>query len=213
MSLSPEIPSRRFVSRLDDTTCRPDTSLSPPSPTLRERYYVRSASGDAIPLSALVTTRLDADPLVVLVTVPMSLCGALIFLTLDFATLSLFGQVGLITLVALISKHGILIVDFARWLQERGVAFEEAIIEAAAVRLRPILMTTAAIVMAVIPLLIASGPGAVSRYHIGLVIVTGMGIGTLFTLFILPVVYTYIAERRQGMLPNAQENPKFQASE
>ncbi len=136
------------------------------------------------------------DPLVVLVTVPMSLCGALLFLCLDFATLSLFSQVGLITLVGLISKHGILMVDFARRLQEEGVEFSEAIVEAASVRLRPILMTTAAIVMAVIPLLIASGPGAVSRNHIGLVIVSGMTIGTLFTLFVLPVVYTYIAERR-----------------
>jgi multidrug efflux pump len=112
-----------------------------------------------------------------------------------------FNQVGLITLVGLISKHCILMVDFARRLQARGVAFEEAIIEAAAVRLRPILMTTAAIVMAVIPLLIASGQGAVSRYHIGLVIVTGMSIGTVFTLFVLPVVYTYVAERREGVVP------------
>ncbi|MBK6508414.1 MAG: efflux RND transporter permease subunit [Haliea sp.] len=149
----------------------------------------------------------------VLVTVPMSLCGALIFLTLDFATLSLFSQVGLITLVGLISKHGILMVDFARRLQARGVAFEEAIIEAAAVRLRPILMTTAAIVMAVIPLLIASGPGAVSRYHIGLVIVTGMSIGTVFTLFVLPVVYTYVAERREGVVAQIQGNPLVQVGE
>ncbi len=137
------------------------------------------------------------DPLVVMVTVPMSLCGALLFLCTDFATLSLFSQVGLITLVGLISKHGILMVDFARRLQEEGVEFSEAIIEAASVRLRPILMTTAAIVMAVVPLLVASGPGAVSRYHIGLVITTGMSIGTLFTLFVLPVVYTYIASRRE----------------
>jgi multidrug efflux pump len=95
------------------------------------------------------------------------------------------------------------------------VEFQEAIIEAAAVRLRPILMTTAAIVMAVIPLLIASGPGAVSRYHIGLVIVSGMGIGTLFTLFILPVVYTYVAERRVGTVPQEQEqvNELVQAGE
>ena len=136
------------------------------------------------------------DPLVVLVTVPMSISGALLFLCLDFATLSLFSQVGLITLIGLISKHGILVVDFARRLQEQGVAFEEAIVEAASIRLRPILMTTAAIVMAVIPLLMASGPGAVSRHHIGLVIVAGMMIGTLFTLLVLPVVYTYIAKRR-----------------
>ncbi|MBK6739922.1 MAG: efflux RND transporter permease subunit [Haliea sp.] len=152
------------------------------------------------------------DPLIVLVTVPMSLCGALIFLTLDFATLSLFSQVGLITLVGLISKHGILMVDFARRLQARGVAFEEAIIEAAAVRLRPILMTTAAIVMVVIPLLVASGPGAVSRYHIGLVIVTGMSIGTVFTLFVLPVVYTYVAERR-GVVAQIQANTLVQVGE
>lgn len=138
------------------------------------------------------------DPIVVLVSVPMSLCGALIFLCLDFSTLSLFSQVGLITLVGLISKHGILMVDFARRLQEQGLELQQAIIEAASVRLRPILMTTAAIVMAVIPLIVASGPGSVSRYHIGLVIIAGMSIGTLFTLFVLPVVYTYIAERRQA---------------
>jgi len=139
------------------------------------------------------------DPLVVLVTVPMSLCGALLFLCMGFATLSLFTQVGLITLVGLISKHGILMVDFARRRQLEGIAFDEAIIEAAAVRLRPILMTTAAIVMAVLPLLIAAGPGAVSRNQIGLVIVTGMTIGTVFTLFVLPVVYTYIAQRREAI--------------
>lgn len=149
------------------------------------------------------------DPLVVLVTVPMSLCGALIFLCLDFASLSIFSQVGLITLVGLISKHGILMVDFARRLQVQGMDLYEAIIHAASVRLRPILMTTAAIVMAVVPLLIASGPGAVSRYHIGLVIVSGMSIGTLFTLFILPVVYTYIASRREGKatFPAYREEP------
>ena len=93
------------------------------------------------------------------------------------------------------------------------MAFQEAIIEAAAVRLRPILMTTAAIVMAVIPLLIASGPGAVSRYHIGLVIVTGMAIGTLFTLFVLPVVYTYIAQRRAAPVPEVSVNTLVQAGE
>jgi multidrug efflux pump subunit AcrB len=102
-------------------------------------------------------------------------------------------------------------VDFARRLQARGVAFEEAIIDAAAVRLRPILMTTAAIVMAVIPLLIASG--AVNRYHIGLVIVTGMSIGTVFTLFVLPVVYTYVAERRDAQVPQEQLSPLVQGGD
>lgn len=145
------------------------------------------------------------DPLVILVTVPMSLCGALVFLCLDFATLSLFSQVGMITLVGLISKHGILMVDFARRLQEQGMGFEESIVEAASVRLRPVLMTTAAIVVAVVPLMIASGPGAVSRNHLGLVLASGMTIGTLFTLFVLPVIYTYIAERRVPQDESAAE--------
>lgn len=133
----------------------------------------------------------------------MSLCGALFFLCLDFASFSLFSQVRLITLVGLISKHGILMVDYAWRLQELHVAFQEAIIEAAAVRLRPILMTTAAIVMAVIPLLIASGPGAVSRYHIGLVIVSGMAIGTLF---ILPGIYVYCGEAVGGEAADTGES-------
>jgi len=136
------------------------------------------------------------DPLVILVTVPMSLCGALLFLCIDIASLSLFSQVGLITLVGLISKHGILMVDFARRQQELGADVQTAIIEAAAVRLRPILMTTAAIVVAVIPLLTANGPGAISRNHIGVVLISGMLVGTLFTLFILPVIYSFLAERR-----------------
>jgi len=138
------------------------------------------------------------DPLVVLISVPMSICGALIFLCVDVVPLSLFSQVGLITLIGLISKHGILMVDFARHMQEQGMSRQDAIIEAASVRLRPILMTTAAIVMAVLPMLIGSGPGANSRHHIGVVIAAGMTIGTLFTLFVLPVVYSYIAQIRES---------------
>lgn len=147
------------------------------------------------------------DPLVVMVTVPMSISGALVFLCLDLATLSLFSQVGLITLIGLISKHGILMVDLARRLQEAGRSLQEAIVEAASVRLRPVLMTTAAIVMAVGPLLLASGPGAVARNHIGLVIAAGMTIGTLFTLFVLPVVYTYIGERREPVAGGMAAEP------
>lgn len=108
--------------------------------------------------------------------------------------MNIYTQIGLVTLIGLISKHGILIVDFANRLQrERGLDIRAAVEEAAAVRLRPILMTTAAMVFGVVPLLLASGAGANSRFSIGLVISTGMSVGTLFTLFIVPVLYTYLA--------------------
>ncbi len=135
------------------------------------------------------------DPLIVLISVPMSICGALIPLNLGLASINIYTQVGLITLIGLISKHGILIVDFANHLQrEKNLDRRAAVEEAAAIRLRPILMTTAAMVFGVVPLLIATGAGAVSRYDIGLVISTGLLIGTGFTLFVVPTMYTYIAE-------------------
>lgn len=134
------------------------------------------------------------DPLIVLVSVPMSICGALIPLNLGAASINIYTQVGLITLIGLISKHGILIVDFANQLQrEKKLDKRAAVEEAAAIRLRPILMTTAAMVFGVFPLLIASGAGAVSRFDIGLVIATGLLIGTCFTLFVVPTMYTYLA--------------------
>ena len=134
------------------------------------------------------------DPLIILVSVPMSIAGALAFLTLGFATVNIYTQVGLITLIGLITKNGILIVEFANQLQaEQGMSKREAIEQAAKIRLRPILMTTVAMLVAMIPLLTASGPGAVSRFHIGLVITTGLGIGTLFTLFVVPAVYLLLA--------------------
>lgn len=134
------------------------------------------------------------DPLIVLVSVPMSICGALIPLNLGAASINIYTQVGLITLIGLISKHGILIVDFANQLQrDKNMDKRAAVEEAAGIRLRPILMTTAAMVFGVFPLLIASGAGAVSRYDIGLVISTGLVIGTLFTLFVVPTMYTYLA--------------------
>lgn len=130
------------------------------------------------------------DPLIILVSVPMSIAGALVFMTLGFATVNIYTQVGLITLIGLISKNGILIVEFANQLQLReGLERREAVEKAAAIRLRPILMTTMAMILAMVPLLLASGPGAVSRFQIGLVIVAGLGIGTLFTLFVVPAVY------------------------
>lgn len=135
------------------------------------------------------------DPLIVLISVPMSICGALIPLNLGLASINIYTQVGLITLIGLISKHGILIVDFANHLQREQNLDRRAAVEAAAgIRLRPILMTTAAMVFGVLPLLIASGAGAVSRFDIGLVIATGLLIGTCFTLFVVPTMYTYIAE-------------------
>ncbi len=134
------------------------------------------------------------DPLIILVSVPMSIAGALIFLNLGFATINIYTQVGLITLIGLISKNGILIVEFANQLRAtEGLDKREAIERASAIRLRPVLMTTVAMIMAMVPLLLASGPGAVSRFDIGLVIATGLGIGTLFTLFVLPAVYLVLS--------------------
>jgi multidrug efflux pump len=135
------------------------------------------------------------DPLVILVTVPLSICGALIPLFLGWSSMNIYTQVGLVTLIGLISKHGILIVEFANQLRkDKGLSPREAVEEAAAIRLRPVLMTTAAMVFGMVPLIIATGAGAVSRFDIGTVIATGMSIGTLFTLFVLPCVYTLLAK-------------------
>ncbi|HJW39812.1 MAG TPA: efflux RND transporter permease subunit [Rhizomicrobium sp.] len=140
------------------------------------------------------------DPLTILISVPMSVCGALIFIALGVggASLNIYTEVGLVTLIGLISKHGILIVRFANDLQIEGRSKREAIEEAAAIRLRPILMTTAAMVLGVLPLITASGAGAAARYNLGLVIATGISIGTLFTLFVVPTVYLLIAGTHSG---------------
>ncbi|MFB4393911.1 MULTISPECIES: multidrug efflux RND transporter permease subunit [unclassified Pseudomonas] len=136
------------------------------------------------------------DPLVILVTVPLSICGALLPLFLGVSSMNIYTQVGLVTLIGLISKHGILIVEFANQLRvEKGLGVREAIEEAAAIRLRPVLMTTAAMVFGMVPLILATGAGAVSRFDIGIVIATGMSIGTLFTLFVLPCIYSLLAHR------------------
>jgi multidrug efflux pump len=119
------------------------------------------------------------------------LFGALIFINLGFTTLNVYTQVGLVTLMGLISKHGILIVEFANELQAAGRSKLDAIVEASSVRLRPILMTTAAMVLGVLPLVIASGAGAAGRKSMGIVIFTGLSIGTLFTLFVVPAMYLF----------------------
>lgn len=145
------------------------------------------------------------DPLVILVTVPLSICGALIPLFLGISSMNIYTQVGLVTLIGLISKHGILIVEFANQLRrEKGLSPREAVEEAASIRLRPVLMTTAAMVFGMVPLILATGAGAVSRFDIGLVIATGMSIGTLFTLFVLPCVYTLLTRKDPQHQPQAE---------
>jgi multidrug efflux pump len=140
------------------------------------------------------------DPFIILVSVPMSIAGALFFVALGLhgASLNIYTEVGLVTLMGLISKHGILIVQFANQLRRAGRNKREAIEQAAAIRLRPILMTTAAMVLGVLPLLAASGAGANSRFAMGLVIFTGLAVGTLFTLFVVPAVYLLIAAEHRA---------------
>jgi len=143
------------------------------------------------------------DPLVILVSVPMALFGALIFVNL-ISSLNIFTQVGLVTLMGLVSKHGILIVQFANESQRGGMSKREAIEHGAAVRLRPILMTTAAMVLGVIPLVIATGAGAAGRFAMGLVIATGLSIGTLFTLFVVPAFYMLLAADHHAQARQAE---------
>jgi multidrug efflux pump len=143
------------------------------------------------------------DPFIILAgSVPLAISGALTFSFLGFTTLNIYSQVGLITLVGLVSKNGILIVEFANHLQERGRSKMEAVTEAAATRLRPILMTTAATVFGHLPLVFASGPGAGARNSIGIMLVSGMIIGTAFTLFVVPSIYMLVAKRHVAFQEN-----------
>ena len=138
------------------------------------------------------------DPFIILFgSVPLALSGALMFAFLGFTSVNIYSQVGLITLVGLVSKNGILIVEFANHLQEEGLDKVRAVIQAAATRLRPILMTTAATVAGHTPLILAHGPGAAARNSIGTVLVTGMIIGTAFTLFVVPAIYVVVARTRK----------------
>ncbi len=137
------------------------------------------------------------DPIVILISVPLALFGAVIFIFLGFASINIYTQVGLVTLMGLISKHGILIVEVANNEQKKGHSKLDAIVEATGIRLRPILMTTAATVFGVLPLVIAAGAGAAGRQAMGLVIFTGMSIGTLFTLFVVPAFYMLIGSNHK----------------
>lgn len=137
------------------------------------------------------------DPLIILLSVPLSLAGAVITLLLiKDGSLNIFSQIGMVTLIGLITKHGILIVDFANGLQEQGKSALEAVMEACRLRLRPILMTTGAMVFGALPLALATGAGSEIRSNVGWVIVGGMTFGTLFTLFVVPAVYTYLSRKR-----------------
>ena len=213
-------------------------------------YYVKTSSGDLIPLGSLVTIKVTPapptlpsfnqqnaatigavlapegnalyatfglalaiiflvlaiqfeslrDPLVILVSVPLAICGALIALAWGATTLNIYSQIGLITLIGLITKHGILICEVAKEEQlYHGKNRMDAVMEAAKIRLRPILMTTCAMIAGLVPLLYASGAGAASRFSIGVVIVAGLSIGTLFTLFVLPVIYTFLASEHKPL--------------
>ena len=147
------------------------------------------------------------DPLMIMLTVPLSMAGALMTLHYTGGTLNIYSQIGLITLVGLITKHGILIVDFANRLQSEGRERAAAVVEAAALRLRPILMTTAAMVLGAAPLALAAGAGAESRQQIGWVIVGGMLVGTPLTLFVVPAVYSLIGRRTSARAARAVPVP------
>jgi len=174
------------------------------------------------------------DPFIILIGLPASVFGSLLVLfilgevngamqnnppiNLGSGTINIYTQIGLVTLIGLISKHGILMVEFANKLQEtQGLDKHTAIKEAAAVRLRPILMTTAAMVIGVVPLLLANGAGARSRFDIGIVIAAGMSIGTMFTLFITPAIYSFVARDRRGMalanVPVTMEEVAFESAD
>ncbi len=150
------------------------------------------------------------DPLVIMLSVPLSMLGALLALKFTGGTLNVFSQIGLITLVGLITKHGILIVEFANQLREQGMDLMNAVRKSAELRLRPILMTTGAMVLGAVPLALASGAGAESRQQIGWVIVGGMSLGTLLTIFVVPTVYTLLARNKvpgANKVPVAEDEP------
>jgi multidrug efflux pump len=190
----------------------------------QSRQYIQETSGFIVTFGfALIIIFLALaalfesfrDPVIILVSVPMSIAGALIFVALGFGGMSLniYTEVGLVTLMGLISKHGILIVQFANHLQEQGLSKREAIEQAAGIRLRPILMTTAAMVLGVIPLVTATGAGAVSRFQMGVVIASGLSIGTLFTLFVVPAVYLLLAaDHHEAVAAEAEIGPSAPVS-
>src|SRR4029450_6131218 len=152
------------------------------------------------------------DPFIILAgSVPLAIAGALLFSFLGLHSLNIYSQVGLITLVGLVAKNGILIVEFANHLQETGLDKLRAIVEASGTRLRPILMTTAATVRGHFPLVLATGPGAGARNSIGIMLVSGMIIGTVFTLFVVPSIYVLVARKHTAEAAEELEGPVREA--
>ncbi len=203
--LAPDVTMGQAVDFLQNQPVPPGTSvdwLSNSRQYVTEGDRLTTAFGFALIVIFLVLAaqfNSFRDPLVILVTVPLAVCGALAPLYLGFTTINIYTQIGLVTLIGLISKHGILMVSFANQMQKhQGWDRQEAIQHAAGVRMRPVLMTTAAMVAGLIPLLFAGGAGAASRFAIGVVVIMGLLIGTLFTLFVLPTIYTLIATDHRG---------------
>ena len=205
----PQATALAYLRTLAQTTLPADTLIDYGG---QSRQFIQESSGFLVTFAfALIIIFLSLaalfesfrDPLIILISVPMSIAGALLFISLGFggASLNIYTEVGLVTLMGLISKHGILMVDVANTLQREGHSKRAAIVAAAGIRLRPILMTTAAMVLGVVPLIVASGAGAASRFNMGLVIATGLAIGTAFTLFVVPAVYLVLAARHTGATP------------
>ena len=196
-------------------------SLLPPGVTVDyagESRQLRSEDGtflgtfllSAILIYLVLAAQFESfrDPFIILAgSVPLAVSGALLFSFLGFTTLNIYSQVGLITLVGLVAKNGILIVEFANHMQEAGREKLAAVIEAAGTRLRPVLMTTAATVVGHFPLVIASGPGAGARNSIGIMLVSSMIIGPLFTLFVVPSIYMLVARTRTAAIPAEAGRP------
>jgi len=145
------------------------------------------------------------DPLIILLTVPLCIVAALFALKWIGGSLNIYSDIGLVTLIGLVSKHGVLITQFANTLRQQGKSIKEAVIEAATIRIRPILMTTATMIMGAIPLIMATGPGSNSRHQIGCVIVAGLLLGTLFSLFIVPLAYSLLARLKKMPMPIKEE--------
>lgn len=191
----------KYIQKIIDTTATKDIKVDYSGQT---RQFIQS-SGEMLStilfavifIFLVLAAQFESfrDPLIVMFSFPLSTFGAFLVMRLTGSTLNIYSEIGLLTLIGLISKHGILIVEFANQLRETGKNFHEAIIESASIRLKPILMTTAAIIIGAFPLAFAHGAGAVSRQQIGWVIIGGMTIGTLFTLFVIPTMYSLFCHK------------------
>jgi multidrug efflux pump len=207
--IPPPVPLDQALSFLEDEA----RAVAPPGFTIDyagESRQLRTEGGrflatfllSAILIYLVLAAQFESfrDPFIILAgSVPLAVAGALLFSFLGFTTLNIYSQVGLITLVGLVAKNGILIVEFANHLQETGREKLAAIVEASATRLRPILMTTAATIVGHFPLVLATGPGAGARNSIGIMLVTGMFVGTIFTLFVVPSIYMLVARTRAAV--------------